>query len=190
MEERQNSAEPPTRAGEATLDLTRRRFSPIDTEHPAVAEARIRSRSRHLIIGGSALTVITFAAAVIWHAGFGHFLPAVYIVPVYAASCGAILLGCLEYITRHSRAQQARALQIVLQVQSDQLRLVGLLDEELQQRYFRGTADIISDMSQMQGTGTGGPVVGRAAPVAQNRNGGDVVELRRRPSATNEPHFN
>ncbi|GLW32236.1 hypothetical protein [Actinoplanes regularis] len=161
-------------AGEATLDLSRRLRG--DPESAAVAEARIRARGRHLILGGSVLTLISFAVAVVWHVGFGSMMPAAYITPLYLASGGGIVLGCLEYITRHSRAQQALALQISLRVQADQLRLVGLLSEELQQRYYVGAGDMLRDQAAMQATGTG-PVVGRA-PAA--RSGGDVVELRRR----------
>jgi hypothetical protein len=159
-----------------TLDLAARTRATSTPDHPAIAEAKLQARGRHLIIAGCALTGAVLAVSIVWHIGFGTFLPASYTIPLYAASCGAILLGLTEYIGRPSRGLQAEALRIALLVQADQLRLVDLLDEELKQRYFTGCADTLKDSYPQLRTGTG-PAAGRA-PV--NRSGADVVKLQRR----------
>jgi hypothetical protein len=189
MTKRPDDAPSTTDVGEKTQDLSYRssRLDASDPDHPAVVEARIQARTKYLIIFGLVLTAAIAAGAALWHAGHGSFLPAVYAIPLYAVSCGAVLVGCLEYITRHSRAQQALALQIALQVQADQLRLVGLLDEELQQRWYSGyVARAEDDLSALR-TGTGpATAVGRAP--AANRSGAEVVKMRRRADR-NDTHF-
>jgi hypothetical protein len=174
---------PPDPVGEETVDLSGRQASPSPLDEHLRTEAHIRARSKYLITLGIVMTVLVIAAAIIWHAGHGTFMPAAYLIPLYATAGGAILLGCSEYITRHTRAQQAKALEIALQVQRGQLLLVELLDEELKQRYYAGCADFARDQLR---TGTsGGPVVGRA----HTNRGGEVVELRRRTSERNDPHY-
>lgn len=106
----------------------------------AESEQYIRSRGRWFIIGGLVTAALTMVLAIVWHKGFHEDMPLAFVLPIYGLAFGALTIGCMEYLTRSTRAANERTLAAVEAIADNQQLLVGLMDEELQQKFYKGAA--------------------------------------------------
>ena len=118
----------------------------------AEAETRVQTRGRWLIICGIALGAMTVFISVVWRLGLGGPMFIEISIPLWAISVGAVSVGCVEYLNRGARYTHARNAELVRQVERGLIRLVGLMSEELQHRFYRGAADLARAQSRRTGT--------------------------------------
>lgn len=166
--------------GTTTVDLGRTYTGTVPAPRPAEpatdwcdsphAEQHIRTRGKWLIISGVTATVLASVLAAVWQAGFGDDMPLAIHMPLQAFGLGGIALGCLEYLNRPFRRNQRKALERLDQVELSILQLVGLLDEDKQNAWYKGYAA----RTREQQTGTE-----NARPLNEYRSG-DVIRLRPR----------
>lgn len=105
------------------------------------AEQHVQTRGRWMIIGGAAVGVLILALSVVWNMGFSRPMPAAYVLPLYAFAFGAIAIGGMEYLSRSTRYVSDLAVYRINQVERQITALVGLLDEQLAQKYYEGVAE-------------------------------------------------
>jgi uncharacterized integral membrane protein len=165
---------PPRFIGTTTQDL-RNRF---ENKRPARAEdqvsapeQRMRTRGSWMVIFGIIDTLLVLLSAIIWHVGFGQFMPSVYATPLYAVGFGSIFLGAIEAMFRSHRTLQNDILQEVARIETGLRLLVHLLPDELQQRWYAGYSSGHEDGRHYR-TGTDDIPMPRAP--------GDVLRLHRR----------
>lgn len=104
------------------------------------AEEHIRLRSKWMIICGVVITLFGAALAIVWTTGYDDDMPLGLLLPLQAAGLGGIGLGCMEYLSRpHRRMAQYNLARNEL-VELAMLDLVSLMSEEMQQRFYKGTA--------------------------------------------------
>lgn len=179
-----SKASPPaTDDGGTTQDMTERaaryRATLADPERTIVPEERMRTRGLWLIITGAIFIVLTMVIALVYRAGFGKPMPYEIVIPLYGIGLLAVALGCTERLNRVMRRNLALALAEVdknhkqhmsemARVENGLFMLVGLLGEELAQRWYAGYGTAAGDFSR---TGTDNSrAIGSA----------DVVQFQRR----------
>lgn len=146
------------------------------TQPTSAAEQCMRTRGRWMILVGISIAVLTVILAVVWYYGFDDDMPLGLVLPLYGAGFGAISLGCIEFISRPSRANHELALARMNQIENGLQQLVELLPEEMQQRWYTGYARGTQDGPALR-TGTDYGVRGVVTT-------GDVLKLQRRNSPT------
>jgi hypothetical protein len=172
----------PNRTGEegtTTQDLGARYAARAAVAQPrrpwyetAGAEEHVRMRGRWLIIAGVAVGLLTLLLATVWDQGFDVDMPTGYLLPLYAIAFGAVAIGGMEYLSRPNRYASDRCLHRINQLERQVETLVGLLSEELSQRYYQGVGEGAKIHAQMTGTE-------HARPLEKYRTG-EVVDFRRR----------
>lgn len=140
-------------------------------EDTPTAESYIRTRGRWLIVLGTVVVLLTAGIALVWAGGYDQDMPLALLLPLETGGIGAIALGCMEYINRPMRRNQRLCLQRVEQLEFGLTSLVGLMDEELQQVWFRGYTTHARDIRQ---TGT------EDARSLSRYRSGDVLKFRQR----------
>jgi hypothetical protein len=179
----------PRRSDEAGTTADLARYTAVATAPPpaddlAVTEQHIRTRGRWLTISGIVVTLLTAGIAGVWHGGFQQDMPLAFALPLQSLGVGAIAIGALEYLSRPSRHAQRELLGRVgdleaglggriSHLEAGLHDLVGLLDEDKQQSWYRGYAARTRD-EQRARTGTDNArSLGRPGEVLRfRRNGG------------------
>jgi hypothetical protein len=136
------------------------------------AEEHVRMRGRWLIIAGVAVGLLTLLLATVWDQGFNREMPAGYLLPLYAVAFGAVAIGGMEYLSRPNRYASDVCIHRINQLERQVETLVGLLSEELSQRYYQGVADQAKAQIEMTGTE-------HARPLGRYRTG-EVLKFPRR----------
>lgn len=139
----------PLDEGSTTQDLGRRVTGVAPRPVPAPAgewfdqpgaEQHIRLRGRWMMVCGVVVTVLTGAVAIVWDAGLPGEMPLAALLPLQAVGLGGVAMGCLEILARPHRSVEQRCLDRVELVERAMLELVGLMDEDRQQQFYRGAA--------------------------------------------------
>lgn len=174
----QEMTEPPHSPGGHALGGTTIDLTPAKAwyEEP-FAEEHIQARGRWLTILGIVTGAMTLLIAVIWRAGFGEHMPAAYVVPLYAIALAGLSLGCMEYLHRPTRRALLRSMQRSDRIEASITELVGLMSEELQQKFYRGAAWQARGQFHFE-TGTENARRIKHHNTSTGNGTGDVVKLR------------
>jgi hypothetical protein len=134
--------------GATTQDLRIRATAPPVTAAPeglSATEQQLRTRGAWMGASGLVVIVMTLGIAIVWHIGFGSEMPLALMLPLYGAGFGAVYLGCMEYLSRHTRRNHVESLRRMDALESAVQRLVELLPAEMQQQFHLGQASALKD---------------------------------------------
>lgn len=107
-------------------------------DNAAVTEQRMRSRGVWMVTSGAGFVLLILLTAIVWHVGVGHFMPAVYAIPLYAVGFGLMFLGSMEIMFRPHRGVIRDVMAEMERVEQGLQQLAQLLPDEMQQRWYAG----------------------------------------------------